>query len=142
MTSSLDDRGTVGGTLPSHRPTRPARTLAGFRDADGALPSDMAAAGLRALLVTDRSAAWLPWSRPQVSDSATPPVLPGEWDDKSGTRWTPDLVHCRLVETGRVLNVATAAPSNVGSRAEASHSDKVTSARSCFVRSSAIGTLP
>lgn len=40
---------------------------------------------------------------PQVSDRANELQVPGDWDDRSGTHWTPDLVHCRLVEAGRVL---------------------------------------
>ncbi len=51
--------------------------------------------GKRALLVSEREtvfdhAAARPVEAPEVSAD---PI----WDDKAGTQWTPDLVHCRLV---------------------------------------------
>lgn len=115
----MSKSGTAGGTVavrPYRSGERPARDRQALLNADGTLPGSMEAAGLAALLVSDRSAAWLPWRRPAVRDDAQLPELPGEWDDRSGTQWTPDLVHCRLVEAGRILKrlPAPASPGRVG----------------------------
>lgn len=47
-----------------------------------------------------RGAAWM-MSRPK--DPGVMPRLEEMWDDRSGSRWTPDLVHCRLVESTAIL---------------------------------------
>jgi hypothetical protein len=59
--------------------------------------------GKRALLVNERSTVF------DVKAAALQPVDPVEgisdpiWDHKAGSRWTPDLVHCRLVVAGEVV---------------------------------------
>lgn len=59
--------------------------------------------GKRALLVNERSTVF------DVKAAALQPVDPVEgisdpiWDHKAGSRWTPDLVHCRLIVAGEIV---------------------------------------
>lgn len=59
--------------------------------------------GKRALLVSERATVF------DVKAAALQPVDPVEgisdpiWDHKAGSRWTPDLVHCRLIVAGEIV---------------------------------------
>ena len=97
----MSKSGTAAGTVAERGV--PVRDAAGMR-----------AAGYDALQVTERSAVWLQTSPARAvarmfDDAAL-------WDDKSGTRWTPDLVHCRLVEAGNILRRLPVPPGPRGFR--------------------------
>jgi hypothetical protein len=51
------------------------------------------------MLVSSRSAVWEPAAPPIVPVDTVAEISDPIWDHKGGTRWTPDLVHCRLVDT-------------------------------------------
>lgn len=59
--------------------------------------------GKRALLVNERSTVF------DVKGAAMQPADPLEgisdpiWDHKAGSKWTPDLVHCRLIVAGEIV---------------------------------------
>lgn len=48
-----------------------------------------------------RGAAWA--QRKPADPAVTPSAWDEAWDDQSGSRWTPDLVHCRIVEACTIL---------------------------------------
>jgi hypothetical protein len=60
--------------------------------------------GDRAVLVSERSTVF---DRPAVIEAETIDPLEGIadpiWDHRNGTVWTPDLVHCRLLDVGATI---------------------------------------
>lgn len=57
----------------------------------------------RAVLVSPRSAVW---DHPAASPDAIDPlaaIRDPVWNDRNGTAWTPDLVHCRLLDTAATV---------------------------------------
>ncbi len=70
----------------------------------GPFGPDHAAAGRRAVLVTERSAAFDAPLPPVEETKRSGVAVDPTWDHKDFTRWTPDLVHHRLLLAGTVIS--------------------------------------
>lgn len=70
----------------------------------GPFGPDHAAAGRRAVLVTERSAAFDAPLPPVEQPKGSAVKLDPAWDHNEFTRWTPDLVHHRLLIAGNVIS--------------------------------------
>ncbi len=57
----------------------------------------------RVMLVSSRSAVWEPLPAPMVPVDPVAEIMDPIWDHRAGSRWTPDLVHCRFVDTLNTL---------------------------------------
>ncbi len=58
----------------------------------------------RAVLVSSRSAVWDTPGAPLEREDEVSRLSDPIWDHRNGTRWTPDLVHCRLLDMGDTFN--------------------------------------
>jgi hypothetical protein len=57
----------------------------------------------RAVLVSERSAVWDRPAAPVEPDRPIEAIADPIWDHADGRRWTPDLVHCRLLCVGSTI---------------------------------------
>ncbi len=59
--------------------------------------------GERAVLVSERHAVWDRAAAPVQADRPIEAIADPIWDHADGRRWTPDLVHCRLLAVGATI---------------------------------------
>lgn len=59
--------------------------------------------GERAVLVSERSAVWDRAATPATPERPIEAIADPIWDHADGRRWTPDLVHCRLLAVGSTI---------------------------------------
>jgi hypothetical protein len=67
-------------------------------------PTPVRPPGSRAVLVSSRSAVWDQPAPPLEGEDEVSRLSDPIWDHHNGTRWTPDLVHCRLLDMGDTFN--------------------------------------
>jgi hypothetical protein len=87
---------------------RPVRTPVQGRYKAGTAPAvplqpDNRQPGERAVLVSERSAVWDRPAAPVEPDRPIEAIADPIWDHADGRRWTPDLVHCRLLAVGSTI---------------------------------------